>query len=405
MKKFLNIFFVAFLLFFAFSPVQAKDKVNLYFFYGDGCPHCAKEEQFLEKLEKEHGGIKIYYFEVYNNSENRDLFVKVGQELGIDTTGVPLLIVGEKHFVGYYNDETSGGKIHAAVEEYINKGCVDLAGPIFGIEVELLEPGETGDQQAECGQEEGVPEKISLPFIGEVNPRNFSLPVLTIFMAMIDGFNPCAMWVLLFLISLLLGMKDRFKMWTLGSTFVISSAAVYFVFLAAWLNIVLFMGMLPWIKALIAFVALGSGGYHLYDYYTNREGTCKVTGNEKRKATFDKLRQVVLERNFFLSLVGIIVLAAAVNLVELLCSAGIPAVYVPILTLSDLPTWQYYAYLLLYIFVFMLDDLTLFVVAMLTLQMKAFGSRYTRWTGLVGGVALVIIGLLLLFKPEILMFG
>ena len=101
----------------------------------------------------------------------------------------------------------------------------------------------------------------------------------------------------------------------------------------------------------------------------------------------------------------ILALAFAVNLVELLCSAGIPAVYTQVLALSNLPTWQYYAYLALYIIVFMLDDLFVFVVAMKTLQITGIGTGYSRFSHLAGGVVLLAIGALLLLRPEWLMFG
>ncbi len=378
-----------------------SSRVNLYFFWGDGCSHCAKEKVFLQQLEKENRNIKLYSFEVYKSSQNRKLFSEIGRELQIDTSGVPLLIVGEKHFVGFYNAQTTGVKIKQAVNDYLKHGCVDLAGELLGIKPEpsSKEPG-----QEECEPVQGIPNKISLPFLGEINPSNFSLPILTIVLAAIDGFNPCAMWVLLFLINLLLGIESRKKMWILGSAFIISSAAVYFMFLAAWLNIVLFMGLVTWLRVIIALVAFTSGGYYLHEFYINRPG-CKVTSSAKRKIVFEKLRRIVLEEKFFLALAGIIILAAIVNLVELLCSAGIPAVYVPILTLSNLPVWQYYFYLILYIFVFLLDDLLIFIVAMATLRMKAISSRFTRWSGLVGGIIMVLIGILLLFKPGWLMFG
>ena len=105
------------------------------------------------------------------------------------------------------------------------------------------------------------------------------------------------------------------------------------------------------------------------------------------------------------ALAGIIALAVAVNLVELLCSAGLPVVFTQILALNNLPTWQYYAYLILYIFIFILDDLIVFILAMLTLKMTGLGNKYARYSHLIGGAVMVIVGLLLIFKPEWLMFG
>jgi hypothetical protein len=200
-------------------------------------------------------------------------------------------------------------------------------------------------------------------------------------------------------------MNDRKRMWILGSTFIISSAVVYFLFLSAWLNLFHFLGFIIWVRITIGLVALGAGGYYLYDFVKNRSGGCSVMGDERRQKIFDKIKNITQRKEFLLALGGIIALAFAVNLVELICSAGLPAVYTQILSLSDLNSWQYYGYLLLYILVFMLDDLFVFFTAMITLQATGIQSKYSHFSHLVGGALMLIIGLLLLFKPELLMFG
>ncbi len=248
-------------------------------------------------------------------------------------------------------------------------------------------------------------QSLTLPILGTIQTANFSLPVLSIVIGLIDGFNPCAMWTLLFLISLLLGMKDKKRMWTLGITFIIASAFVYFLFLSAWLNFFLILGFVFWVRIVIGLVALGIGMYNLRDYHVNKEGGCKVTDNKKRKETFDKLKGITHEKIFILALGGIILLAFAVNLVELVCSAGLPAIYTQILSISNLSPGQYYSYILIYIFFFMIDDLVVFTIAMITLHTVGIQSKYARFSRLIGGILMLIIGALLLFKPELLMFG
>jgi hypothetical protein len=255
------------------------------------------------------------------------------------------------------------------------------------------------------GMQRIIPPVIPVPFIGEIRTTDLSLPVLTVVLGALDGFNPCAMWVLVFLIGLLVGMQDRFRMWTLGTAFIAGSALVYFLFMAAWLNFLLFMGAVVWIRAGVALVALGGGFYYLREYFRNPEGVCPVTAPQSRKRVFEGLRKLATESRFWLAFVGILALAFAVNLVELLCSAGIPAVYTQVLALSKLPAWQYYGYLGLYILVFMLDDLFVFVVAMKTLQVTGATAGYARFAHLAGGVVLLAIGALLLLRPELLMFG
>jgi len=416
MRKIFFILALVALFFLNIPTTQADNNIDLYFFYGDGCPHCEKEEKFLERLKKEKDNIDIHYFETWHNRENAKLLASVGRELGINVAGVPILFISDQAIIGYYNDKITGQQIRDLIARYENEGCSDIVGSIVNKSTtsgECMHNCEAeGDEcRHDCGcQADQVqnsnysPDVIGVPFFGEINVKTVSLPALTFLLAAADGFNPCAMWVLMFLISLLLGLKNRRRMWVLGSVFILASGAVYFLFLSAWLNLFLFLGFVFWIRISIALVALASGAWHLKEAWDSREG-CKVTASEKRRQIFYRLKALVLEKNFYIAIGGIIILAAAVNLVELVCSAGLPAVYTSVLSLAELATWQYYAYLLFYIFIFMLDDLFIFIIAMTTLRMKAISSRYTKWSGWVGGVIMIIIGLLLIFKPGWIMFG
>jgi hypothetical protein len=152
-------------------------------------------------------------------------------------------------------------------------------------------------------------------------------------------------------------------------------------------------------------VALGGGGYSIREWWVNRSGACKVTGAPQRQKIFQKLKLITTKQSIWFALGGIILLAFAVNLVELICSAGLPAIYTQVLTLQTLSTWQYYLYLLLYILVFLFDDILIFVTAMITLELTGLSTKYARYSHLFGGIIMIIIGLLLLFKPEWLSFA
>jgi hypothetical protein len=310
---------------------------------------------------------------------------------------VPLTLVGDAPMRGYWTDETSGAELRRMIGYCLASACPDTVAPLLGAQAR------SGESVAATSA--SVPPVINLPVIGEVRTADLSLPVLTIALGALDGFNPCAMWVLVFLIGLLVGMQDRFRMWTLGTAFIAGSALVYFLFMAAWLNFLLFIGAVVWVRAAVGLVALGGGFYYLREYFRNPDAACPVTAPQARRRVFESLRKLANERRFWLALTGIVALAFAVNLVELLCSAGIPAVYTQVLALSQLPAWQYYAYLALYILVFMLDDLFVFVVAMKTLQITGVTTRYSRFSHLAGGVVLLGIGALLLLRPDLLMFG
>jgi len=364
------------------KPALAAD-VTLHLFWASGCPHCTKEKSFLNGLKQKYPQLLIKDYEITADRKNLELLQKVGVELQADVSGVPFTVIGKEHFSGYFNDETTGREIEAAVKCAVENGCQDLVGGLLP----------------------SIPETLKVPIFGELRIKTLSLPLLTLIVAFLDGFNPCAMWTLLLLIGLLLSMKDRKRMWALGIAFIASSAFIYFLFLSAWLNLFLFLGFVVWVRVLIGLAALAAGGYYLKDYLVNKQGSCSIMGDAKRRKIFEKIRSIIQKRWFILALGGIILLAAAVNLVELICSAGLPAIYTKILSLSNLPAWQYYLYLVFYILIFILDDLLVFFTAMITLRVTGIGGKYSRFSHLIGGILMLAIGLLLLFKPEWLMFG
>ena len=353
----------------------------------------------------EHPNVQLYAFEVYFNPDNADLWQKVAANLGGEALGVPYLVIGDKTIEGF-GESTTPQEIEDRVNYCLQYGCPDVVMPI--INPQTTPTPTPASAVSVTSTPTPTPEDkklINIPLVGDIDAFHYSLPLLTIFLGILDGFNPCAMWTLLFLISLLLGFKDRKKMWLLGGVFIVTSAFVYFLFMTAWLNIFLIIGYKRWLNILIALIALVGGMYGVRSYFKNRSGGCEIAGNEKRQATFERLKNIVKHHNLWLALGGIVLLAAMVNLVELLCSTGFPAVYTKALTLSHLATWQYYAYILLYIFFFMLDDLIIFAIAMITLKVTGISTKYGRISKLVGGIAMIIIGLLLVFKPEWLTFS
>jgi thiol-disulfide isomerase/thioredoxin len=401
MKKILLILFAVVLMTTVFVALPSKaegpaiNDVKINYFWGDGCPHCEEAEPFLAELEQRKPNLEIRKFEVWKNRQNARLMGDVGKHLQANIGGVPFFVIGDKYVSGFNSAETTGQQIEQLIEICEIKGCIDVLEEI-GANNFIPKPPKINENL--------IGQKLDLPLFGEIDASTTSLIGITTAIAFLDGFNPCAMWVLLFLITLLLGMEDKRRRWILGLAFIIASGAVYFLFMAAWLNFFLFVGMIAIIRVIIGLVAVGSGYFSLRAWWRQKTG-CVVEKSEKRKRIFDKLRDIVVKKNFWIALIGIIILAAAVNLVELMCSAGFPAIYTQILTLSDLPAVSYYAYLLWYIIIFMIDDIIVFVIAMVTLQAFGISNKYALYVKLVGGIIILVLGLLLLFKPELLMFG
>lgn len=349
-----------------------EDVINIYLFYGEGCPHCAKEEKFFkEELEEKYDNIKIYYFEVWHNDENSQILTKVKENFKVTNNNVPFTVIGTKYLTGY--SDSTKEKIYDIIDEYTGKDV---------------------NQNT-----------YTLPLIGKINVKNYSLPIISIILGLIDGFNPCAMWVLLFLINVLIGQKDRKRMFILGSIFLLTSGLVYFLSMLG-ISLVLNITTVIWIRNIIALVAIFLGILNIRTYLkTKNETGCHVVKDKKRKVLFQKIKEYTSKKSLLLAILGILILAISVNLVELACSLGFPAVYSEILAINQVTGIKRILYLLLYDIFYMLDDIIIFYIAVFTLNIKAISNKYSKYSNLIGGIIILLIGVLLLLKPEWIMFN
>lgn len=427
--KFLIVFAVFLLL-----PVSAKadEKViNIHLFYGNGCPHCAAEEEFLSDYLKDRTDVKLYKYEIWYDSHNQGLLSKVQKEMGTtNKNGVPFTVIGKKTIVGYA-DGVTDEQIKDAINYYLNNDYRDYAGEITG-KVKKVEVKEdtTKDESKTEDKKENKMEKAddttsiqkekdkaldevnktlkTHPILKKINVKNVSLPIIAILLGFVDGFNPCAMWILIFLITMLFNMKDRKKMWILGLTFILTSGIVYLMFMLAWLNLATFISKIAFIRLLIAVIALVVGLINVYKYIDSlkkKDEGCDVVDKKDRKKIMEKIISITHEKKFIIALLGIMVLAASVNIIELMCSIGIPLLFTQILAMNNLSTFSYMIYMFIYIFFFLIDDIVIFVISMVTLKVTGLSTKYTKYSHLVGGIIMLIIGLLLIIKPELLMFN
>lgn len=386
------------------QPAASHD-ADIYLFWRPGCPHCEREIEFLQTLVREEPRARVHYFSVLEPA-NGELLARLGPLLEGEITSVPITIIGRRAWVGFGDAATTGQSMREQVAACVTRGCDDLiAGLVSAGRPVERPPDASADTGAGLQVAPDLPDSLRVPLVGEVALKNLSLPALTVVLGALDGFNPCAMWVLALLLGILVGLPDVRRRWLLGGAFLVASAGVYFAFMAAWLNLFLFVGLLLWVQVAVGVAALAAGIYYLRQYALRRDAVCAVTAPARRRRVFERLRGLVQRESLLLALGGIVVLAAAVNVVELLCSAGLPAIYTRVLTLSHVPAWQYYGYLLLYIAVFLLDDLVVFFTAMKTLEVTGIGARYARQSRLAGGLVLTALGVALILRPDWLMFG
>ncbi|MDD4027757.1 MAG: hypothetical protein PHN54_01695 [Bacilli bacterium] len=397
MKSFKYIFGLL-IFFFFMSFVDASEKeINIYLFYSNSCPHCAQEEIFLEKYANENEDVNFYTYEISANYENRELWFDVQEIFDRESGYIPYTVIGNQIIIGYASGNTDV-LIEKIVDYYRHSNYRDLIGEHLGT-VEVREDIVMDNIDIEN-------ENITVPIFGKIDLKSVSLFVLSIIMGVIDGFNPCAMWILLFLVTMLLGMKDRKKMWILGITFLTTSALMYALIMTTWLNLASSIIEINIIRILIGIFAISMATSNIYKYFKERkQDGCTVVKDSKRKKIIDRIKHIVIEKKFGLAIIGIILLAISVNLIELICSATLPLMYANILALNDPTLIQSIFYIFIYILFFLIDDIVIFVLAMITLKVTAASSKYTKYSHLIGGIIMLIIGILLIFFPNILTFA
>lgn len=389
-----------------FSPQPAQalaapaNEVNLHFFYSDYCSHCSEEKAFLEEIKDDYSNLNIIRYwtdEVSANTNyaaNMQLLEDVAEVFDI-TVGVPLTVVGGKAFLGF--NATIKYSIPKYIEKYSSTAQVDVVAKIIN-----------GDPIVEGDIDRSELELIELPLIGVVDPKTISLGAVAVVLGFVDGFNPCAMWVLLFMISLLLPNNDRKRIFILGGIFIFTSALFYFMLMMAWVNTIVLVAANLAFRIIVGVFALAAGGYNLYQFIKNlrqKDVGCEVTDEKQRTKLMDRVKNIINQNKLILAILGVIALALIVNFIELACSAGLPIVFANILALNGLGGWSSLGYVLIYIFFFIIDDLVVFAIVMLTLKIKVVSNKIARYNHLIGGLIMLIIGILMIFLPNVLQFN
>lgn len=356
------------------------DGYEVHFFYVTGCSHCDDQRPFNERLADTYPSIQILQHDVAT-PQGRALLDQLLEERGIVyEPGFPITIFGNQVFGDWESEQTSGRAIEEALQQCLAGNC----------------PPPTGEEPRHT---------IVLPWFGEIVLADYSLPALAVILGVVDGFNPCAMWVLVYLISLVATLRDRKRIWMIVGSFVLASGVLYFLFMTAWLNVFLVIGYVKPVTVVIGLVALGGGILQVKEVIETKGAiVCKVTDEDSRQKTMSRVQKIVSSPITLGTIVGIIALAFAVNSIEFVCSAAVPAVFTRVLSLASLTTLQYYGYILLYVLFFMLDDLVIFGSAAMAMT-SSLGERYSKYFRPVGAAILILLGLLLLICLYSAQFG
>ncbi len=355
------------------TTATERDEVAIRFFWAASCPRCEEARPFLEGLVRRYPGCILQSYEVWDNRDNFELMIRLSKEHGHALATTPTILVGERIWFGYAPEMAP--QMEDALREELGLPPLSLAGRGGG---------------------------ISIPLLGELDLRSLSLPLVTILIGFLDSFNPCAFFVLFFLLGLMVHARSRRTMLLVGGTFVLFSGGIYFLFMAAWLNLFLLAGQMEAITTATALVALTVAAINIKDFFWFKKGVSLSIGDEARPHLFRRMRALVTSTRLPAVLLGTSVLAISANTYELLCTAGFPMVYTRILTLRTLSALQYYAYVALYNLVYILPLLGIVLLFTWTLGSRKLSQWQGRVLKLLSGVMMLALGLVLLVAPGLL---
>jgi glutaredoxin len=368
----------------------AEPPADIEVFTRDGCPRCAAAERFLAELRRERLDLRIAFRHVDRDPRELVRLQELAAEHGFAAIGLPAFRLRNRLLIGFSDAESTGAEITALLEG---------REPPVGVG-----PTCPAGEAAPCESAESFG-RVVLPLLGPVALADVGLPLFTLAIGLLDGFNPCAMWVLLFLLSLLVNVRSRVRMFLIASTFVLASGLVYFAFMAAWLNVFVLVGFSALTRVVLAFFAAAAGVLNVKDFFAWGRGPSLAIPEAAKPRLYAGVRRVLHADDLAAAMIGVTVLAVLANTVELLCTAGLPALYTHVLAQHDLPWWAYYRYLALYNVAYVLDDSIMVATAVVTLNRFKLQERGGRWLKLVSGAVMLALAVMLVAAPEWLAFG
>lgn len=374
------------------AVLEKKGGSDFEMFVRQGCPHCEKAKAYLAHLQERHPQLTITVHDIGENPQALLRLKTLAAKFDVPQLGVPAFYVRGELVVGFQSEETTG----KLLEELLGRPPPDVGTSSEG--ACSLEPDVPCLPQVQS--EDAGNMQIDIPFFGDRTLPELGLPLFTISLGLLDGFNPCAMWVLLFLLALLANLRDRRKMFLLAGTFVLVSGVVYFAFMAAWLNLFLFIGYVRIIQVMMGGLAVGIGLVNVKEFWTFGQGLSLSIPESAKPGLYARVRKILAAEHLSQAIVGILVLAILVNMIEFVCTAGFPALFTQVLSQQGLTTWEYYGYLGLYNLAYIADDSVMVSIAVVSLSHRKLQEREGRWLKLISGLVMLGLGVFLLVAPE-----
>lgn len=414
----------------AAGAAAAADPPTVYFFWGQGCPYCERESAFLAQLAVRYPQVRIEAYEVWYDAANRALMFAMLQERNVASQGsVPVTIIGDRVWIGF-NDATAMA-IELAVRDALRAGGGQAsAGANPPAPAEAAQPAEAGsgtppkpgsragsasepgDGAGACTQPSdpgaagcGAGEEalfLDVPLLGRVDLAGRGLVLSTVLLGFVDGMNPCSLWVLSILLALVLHSRSRKKVVVVGVTFLAVAAAVYGAFMVGLFSALQLIGYTTWLRIAVAAVTLLMALVNIKDFVAFRRGVSLTISDKAKPGLYARMRGILSSDRYAKTIALTAALSAGVSLLELPCTAGFPVIWTNLVASAGVRGPAYALLLALYLFVFVIDELAVFLVVTATMQARRLTQGEGRSLKLLAGVLMLYLSVVLLVQPAVM---
>lgn len=375
-------------------------KVEVVVFLRNDCVHCRAEDKFLNDLKQKRTDFYVTSYRL-DRPRERKVWEEFTEKQKISKV-TPITVIGNKYIIGFNSPEGVGREITSLINETKKKSLVTN---IKDTNLQQFSSSTACDEEnlSPCVDTPKNSPAINLPIIGRVDTKKYPLFALSAILGFFDGFNPCAMWVLVTFLIILLQVGNRKRMFIFAGTFILAEAMMYTLILTVWFKTWDFVKLDSIVTPVVGATAIAGGLFFLKEW-RKKELECKVTNLNARQKTRQQIEKLATNKFTLVTFFAILGVAFSVNVIEFACSIGIPQAFTKILEINQLPSWQNALLILVYIFFYMLDDLAVFGLALYGADKLSLTAKYSRFSNLLGGIVMIILGVILLIQPRLLMF-
>ena len=358
-----------------------EGKLDVYFFYSDSCPYCAKMKPFLEGLANEHPEMFLKETSISSQQGSHDL-LGFYQKYNVPKEAfgsVPIVFIKEKYFVGFSEENTK------SIEVYVS--------------------GLTNENVSNQGFSTSTPAQkssVEVPFLGRIDTEKYSLGVLAVTLGFFDGFNVCSLGALVLILGLVLIFKSKKKILVFGGIYILATAVVYGLLISLWYHMFIFLA--PYLKimeTLVGLLGILGGIYFIEDFleFRKKGAQCNMQNTRVMKRLSDRIQKVLQseEKSIIAIALSVLLFSMIITIVEFPCSAAVPLFFAGALAEAHLGFFHYLAYLALFILFYIADEIIVFLIAISTMTIRLASQRFVLWITLIEAIVLFTLGLYYLF--------